>query len=810
MDYLQSPQCGSFCEILSTEFSVSQIVRGITHVNSCIDLLFIPSKYEHRQKVDLLPPLENHHKLVFCSVNFPVQHRAEPPVPRWSYRRADWLSFNILMQGLDLVAKVAAFDDVDSAWDLIRKSILSCAEQSIPKSFPRKTKSWMPWISEELRQLIRKRDNLYKRLKKSHSDSVHRKFIKLRNIVRKRIFTDKKLYFQEKLDSCTDPRLFWRVFNQFCGKSKNTVGQLHDQGRVVETDVAKASLFSQFYQDSCNPDDIARFDTDSLDCQIPNSAYVNLSFIHKSLDSLSTKKSTGSDDISPTILKFGSSSIAPVLFALFNMCIKLSTLPTQFKQGIVVPINKIPSPTLVSQYRPITLILVCAKLFEKYLVSLIKPHILPKLSDSQFAYRPYSSTIDALYNFDFRVSKGLDLHSHVAAVHIDIQRAFDHVPYNALLKCLSESYHLPGHLLKLLQNYFTGRTQMVRVGASISEPASVTSGVPQGSVIAPWLFLAYINSVTQIKLSPCSHISLFADDIVYIHSLKNQNCTIHMQTDLDSIADHLKSKLLSINPTKSKLQIFGRSQRAGSVPNFDVTPTINLVPVAKVDQVTYLGVTFDNALNYSLNSRLVCAKTKRNFCYIYRTFRKAISKHTIVKLYKSLFRVSLLYSCESTYPSLQVDRIRLERTQKFVTRLITGRFRNANTIDVSYDWLLSQFRLEPIWKTVYSKRLCLIHSYVNGFRHSPPNMITLKRDSHLRSSSRTNHNGAIIIPHCKTVRFNSSAFISSATAYNLLPADSINLSKLAFKKYVNSQPCLDSVISSITLLDSKIITVIDI
>ncbi len=155
----------------------------------------------------------------------------------------------------------------------------------------------------------------------------------------------------------------------------------------------------------------------------------------------------------------------------------------------------------------------------------------------------------------------------VAAVSIDVSKAFDTVPKNALLLELQRQWSLPKPMLRLLKDYLSSRTQSVRVDGSDSKPTLVLSGVPQGSVLGGFLFCAYVNSILSLSLSAGSSAIMFSDDLILVKAVPSLRSEYDFQSDLDIIESAYKDLLLLINPSKSRLMVFSL---ASTLPSFEI------------------------------------------------------------------------------------------------------------------------------------------------------------------------------------------------------------------------------------------------
>ena len=198
-------------------------------------------------------------------------------------------------------------------------------------------------------------------------------------------------------------------------------------------------------------------------------------------------------------------------------------------------------------------------------------------------------------------------------------------------------------------------------------------------------------------------------------------------------------------------------------------------------------------LNYSAHTANVISRVKRSICCVSRTFRKAVPTKVLCHLFCVLMRTVLLYAAEVVYPTRVVDRVALERCQLFACRVFLRSF----DYSIPYSTLLSKLGLQSISHTVFARRLSLFHAYLSGARVSPPGLLNLVSSTATRSSSRSNHSNALVIPLCRVSRCSVSVLVSTATAYNCLPQRIIDLLPSAFKREVSTVPVFDHVMGKL-------------
>ena len=247
---------------------------------------------------------------------------------------------------------------------------------------------------------------------------------------------------------------------------------------------------------------------------------------------------------------------------------------------------------------------------------------------------------------------------------LDIQKAFDSVSHELLLSKLVH-IQLNPHLIQWIRCYLTSRTQMVAVGGEQSSVLPVLSGVPQGSVLGPLLFVLFINDAVM-QISPGSSLSLFADDMTLFRPILTVEDYWILQCDVNALAAWIVDNYLSLQPAKCCSMLISR-KRSCAIP-----PPIIFVgscPLAKVASVRYLGVQINSDLSWSSHITNLCNKTRRLIGLMYRRFYKNADTKTLLQLYKTFIRPHLEYCSIMWDPYLVKDIEALEKVQRFGLRM---------------------------------------------------------------------------------------------------------------------------------------------
>ena len=432
-----------------------------------------------------------------------------------------------------------------------------------------------------------------------------------------------------------------------------------------------------------------------------------------------------------------------------------------------------PPSSSSSDYRPISLLSLISKLLEKHIHFIVTDHLFShnQISDSPFGFLPNRSTTSALSSACHHILSFLDKATPVCGVFLDVRKAFHSVTHSKLLKKL-HSLGLHFHLINWLQCYLCSHSQSVRIGNSISSSLPVSSGVLQGSILGPILFLIFINEVGVLSLSPRARLFLFADDILILHPLSSSSCCGALQEDLNLITSWLTHNSSSVNPSKSKYMIFSFKSQAA----FDYLPPLllNHVSLERVYSFKYLGLQFSPSMSWSNHISQVIKKAKRLLGLIYRHFYKSSSR-TLLSLYVTLVRPILEYASVIWDPSSPSVSSSLEAVQHFALKLASKSWSS------SYSSLLSFFNISSLSHRRARSKVIHIFKLKQGYSFcSVPLSCKL---THPNCSIRSYSAHDFQIPFCRTASFFNSFLPSSLRLWNSLPISVKSSTSLSFIKF---------------------------
>jgi len=268
------------------------------------------------------------------------------------------------------------------------------------------------------------------------------------------------------------------------------------------------------------------------------------------------------------MLKYTAASIAPSVTKLFNLSIKTGQVPTAWKMSSVVPIPKSSVQDSPRNYRPISLLSILSKVLERHNMHwIISAHLADNniMSNAQWGFSAGKGTVTALLLTTYDWFRILEDKRDICAVFFDFSKAFDTVPHGPLLDKLLQ-LGLNEYVTRWITDYLTCRQQKVLVNGTTSDSVPVLSGVPQGSILGPLLFLIYVNSLASLPISEGSHIVLYADDLLLYQPISTQSDHNALRQDIASLErwSMNSNNSLQFNISKCKYMVVSRRDPLGS------------------------------------------------------------------------------------------------------------------------------------------------------------------------------------------------------------------------------------------------------
>ena len=377
--------------------------------------------------------------------------------------------------------------------------------------------------------------------------------------------------------------------------------------------------------------------------------------VRSQLEALNKAKAAGPDEIHPAVLRPIAGVLAAPLTALFNKSLQTASLPGDWKVATVSPIHKGGDRDNVTNYRPVSLTSVPLKIFEKLLRDRIVSHIMQNglLSAQQHGFTRRRSCLTNLLVFLDEVTDRLDKGDEVEVCYFDFQKAFDSVNHRLLLLKM-EGLKINRTVIAWTKAFLEQRTFHVKVEGSVSSEARIASGVPQGSVLGPLLFLIYVNDLATSLECPAF---MFADDLKLVGNPSNNV----IQRDLETIHQWTVDWDLPLNVVKCKQLVATRTGPSRWIDREHPEA------MQQVFEIKDLGITITG--DFKVEKQCLTVARKANGA-LYQLLRTMVSRDPdiLVPLYKVYVRPHLEYCVQAWSPHLEKDRKVLEAVQRRFTR----------------------------------------------------------------------------------------------------------------------------------------------
>ena len=664
-----------------------------------------------------------------------VNNYAERPLIRL-YSDKTKQSFYSKLQSLDWTDIFADNTCPSELYNKFSDSLTSLYDEFFPLvKQSRKSYKDKLWMTKGLKNSSETKQRLYKKWLLNRNDFNKSKYLNYKKIFTKLIKKSEIDYYTNIFKSrVTSVKNVWRQINILCSfsKKKNSaqkiINKMRINGNITSDPKEIANCFNTYFCEvgvnlslSVPPSPI--FFTEYLPPPIKNSFYCSHSSpneIVNEIHRLQNKKSSGPDIFNTKILKFISQEIAGPLSYIFNLSIDTGIFPDKMKVAKVIPILKKGDPLMLGNYRPISLLPVFSKVFEKLIASRLLLYLnkYSIISDNQFGFRQKHSTVSALLNTVDDIYSEFDSNNLIIGIFFDICKAFDCVNFGILLKKL-ECYGIRGISHKWFSSYLFDRKQYVCINGINSDIKAINCGVPQGSVLGPLLFLLYINDIANIQ--PLEKPpKLFADDTSLFVTGKN---SLDIESKCNKaillIQDWMSANKLTVNTDKTcYLQFISNNKNNQQIV---INLLLNGVSLQRVDTIKFLGVTFDSRLDWKEHIKEIFSSLLK-FTSIFYKLRNKIPLHTIKSLYYSTVYPKILYGIEiyaNTYPThlnslivLNNKILRIAQSKPLHTPILSL-YREFNTLPID---LLFKFNILQFTHKLYYHKNLLPAAFRSYFR----------------------------------------------------------------------------------------------
>ena len=765
MSDLAKPNSKLFCDFLESHSltqPISQPTRISESSSSLIDLFLVTPDVSISKSMVLDCAISDHLPILL-DLALPVFKPAPRSIKRRSFKHFSEADF---VNDLWTVpwCIVDLFDDVDDKVSVFNTLFQEVLEVHAPIKSVRVKKNPAPWISKSIRDEMDKRNRLLKLHRRNPSSLLWAQFKAQRNRVVSLQRQAKKDYFYRLISSKTHPSTLWKTLKLACRSDQMDSSTSGNTDHKTFANALNAHFVS-VSSGILSPDVTLATSTNATPDSVLSLSPTTPSWCEETLSSFKPRCASGLDKIPSSTVIAAKSVICFPLCSILNSSISSSVFPRPWKSASIKPLHKGGDRATPANYRPISLLPVCSKLLERCVNEQLTSHLhlnnLVYLLQSGF--RPQHSTQTLLLHCTDSWYKALDRKQFVGVIFLDISKAFDTVNHDLLLAKLSHLGLSPS-TVTWFRSYLTDRSQVTRVGDCSSSLGFPSSGVPQGSVLGPTLFSAFINDLPEV-LPPDSTV-LFADDTsIYIISdnLPSLNSSLQLCLNLANL--WMMKNGLRLNTLKSKCMLIHSSRRK---VEGKLELCVDGLPIEQVRVFKFLGVLLNDTLTWNDHIGHICTKVSRSLNLL-RRLSWFLPKSLLLLYFKSYVLPTFDY-CDVVWSNCtNEDAKRLETLFNFGCRLVLHKPRFYSA---------SSARQELHFTTLSARRkfhMCqTMYKCMNSL--SPPYLTRLFRTPSTHHNTRASSTKQLNLPMTNST-FGQKAFsFTGALVWRSLP-DNVRLCK---------------------------------
>lgn len=585
---------------------------------------------------------------------------------------------------------------------------------------------------------------------------------KYRTVYRRVIRAAKKMHYNDLIQGSQNKvRTAWNIINGGNKKTKSDVCLNIDN--EICTDYLKcANHFNTYFNSVADmrPDTGRGSGGNNISANDISFFLTPVTYqeVFREIIKLKPSSSCGFDKVSANLLRLCAVEVSLPLVHIINHSFQAGVFPCALKTARCVPVYKKKCPTLVENYRPLSILSTFSKLFEKLYCSRLL-HFFNQcnlFNDTQHGFRAGRSTSTAIVGYLNSLYAHLDRGRSCVGVFLDLSRAFDLVNHVALLDKLYD-YGVRGAPLSWLRTYLSERNHFVEIHGVRSETLTLNRGIPQGSVIGPLLYIIYTGDINL------NNIVMYADDTSILSTGENLGqATANATDDLDNICRYFRDNELSLNIEKSVCINFTLSsvmQPSNDSPGL----TVGLAgdPLSFVNSTKFLGVTIDECLRWGEHVDVLCERIAR-LCFTIKRLREYVDAAVLKLYYFAHVHSCLSYGIVAWGSCCEVERVMI--MQKRALRCMAGSSRLESCRP-----LFRKFQIMTVI-SVYIYQLCL-DVKLHACNYS------LVQDTHKHG---TRNRLLLRYPIHRTSAFECSPRYMSIRCYNKLPD---NLKVLDIKSF---------------------------
>ena len=670
---------GDFMECIRDGF-LHQHVTGYTRTRegcepSTIDLVLT----NEEDMIDVIthesPLGHSDHCILLFNYRCYYQKNNVNTTEKWNFNKGD---YNKMSKALD-----HDWDEIfqDMNANQMYETFISCFNEGKDKYIPKirqratekaKKHNYLP-LDKKTTEKIKKKHKLWQKYMETRDQKQYKDYVKLRNQVKSEVRKAKRIMEKDIAKNAKEnPKKFWKYANSK-RKTRTGISELKytHNGEITSTknDQEKANVLANFFTSVFTNEPQGEIPT--LQMRNPRYPYIEKNFeekdVKKLLEELNPNKSMGPDGLHPKALKELSNILAKPLTMIFNKSMEDGNVPQIWKLGNITAIFKKGDKSDPGNYRPVSLTSVICKTMEKLVRNNIVDHMKKNnlFSNMQFGFISGRSTTLQLLKVMDEWTEIIDSGGYIDSVYMDFMKAFDKVPHRRLIGKM-KSYGIGQTTINWVKNFLSERKQRVTVNGEVSACHDVTSGIPQGSVLGPILFVIYINDMPDCVEATAY---LFADDTKIYKEVREKTKCGSLQNDLDNLQKWSDTWLLKFHPNKCKVMSIANKRREDLNKDYHLYDEKGEVRLELSEGEKDIGVLVDDQLNFSKHIQQQINKANSIMGLIRRTYT-FLDEQSFKYLFQALVRPHLEYAAAVWSPYKQADIENIENVQKRATKQV--------------------------------------------------------------------------------------------------------------------------------------------
>lgn len=608
----------------------------------------------------------------------------QPKRQRLNYRAANWLAFKRIMErSVNIDAPLRTISDIDIALTELENNINDAVNTCVPRV---EVKTRLEELDLVTKSLIQQKNSLRRHFQRTGNKSFYSAFRLMCKMIQDRLSELHNMRFAEDVKNIKkNARPLWRVIKVLKSRPK-PIPPLKENSIICFTPEEKVKILAETFEKAHKISDniISPYEEivqnsvhriTNAPFELPDVARVSCDEVQRLIKYSVAFKAPGADNMFNITLKHLGVGALSFIANIFNRCFELGYFPKCWRFAKVIPIRKPgKDPCLASSYRPISLLSVLSKIFERILHARMEDHcdVNNIITEIQFGFRKGHSTAHQIQRMLNIINNGKSFGKSTAITLLDVEKAFDNVWHQGLLYKL-EQQRFPLYIIRMIQSYLSRRTSSVYLGGISSEPYDNKAGVPQGSVLGPLLYNCYTSDVPSLGNN--TELSLYADDTAILHQQKYLAC-LHggLQRALGKYVSYLNDWKIVVNCAKTQAIVlpYKKNMWLSTIRRRVKSIKLQGHAITWDQHVRYLGVVIDRKLSFKHHIDYLKTKVLGTLMCLYPLIKRngGLTSENKLILYKQVILPALLYGSNAWGTCSSANMLVVQRVQNKFLKMI--------------------------------------------------------------------------------------------------------------------------------------------